>query len=141
MVNSVVTAINKMIEAVNKVADKVPGIDAEFIPKISKVSLPKLAQGGFVRANTPQLAMIGDNRHYGEIVAPEDKMQEMVNRAVAMASGSHMSDQYLMIMIELLKEIIALIEAMDLTVKIDIRDIKKKLTELDKRSGYTLKTT
>ena len=141
MINSFVTGINKVIGAVNEVADKIPGIDAEFIPKVSKVSLPRLAQGGFVRANTPQLAMIGDNRHYGEIVAPEDKMQEMVNRAVAMASGSHMSDQYLMIMIELLKEIIALIEAMDLTVKIDIRDIKKKLTELDKRSGYTLKTT
>lgn len=141
MVNSVISGINKMIGAVNEVADKIPGIDAEFIPKISKVSLPRLAQGGFVRANTPQLAMIGDNRHYGEIVAPEDKMQEMVNKAVAMASGNHMSDQYLMVMIELLKEIIALIEAMDLTVKIDIRDIKKKLTELDKRSGYALKTT
>lgn len=141
MVNSVISGINKMIEAINEVADKVPGIDAEFIPKISKLSLPRLAQGGFVRANTPQLAMIGDNRHYGEIVAPEDKLQEMVDRAVAMASGSGMSDVYLEMMVELLKKIIELIEAMDLTVSIDIRDIKKKLVELDKRSGYTLKTT
>ena len=38
---------------------------------------PRLAQGGFVRANTPQLAVIGDNRRQGEIVAPEDKMQAM----------------------------------------------------------------
>ena len=44
-------------------------------------------------------------------------------------------------MVDLLKQIINLIEAMDLTVKIDVRDIKKKLTELDKRTGYTLKTT
>lgn len=141
MVNSVIKGINKMISAVNNVADHIPGVDADLIPTISTVSLPRLASGGFVRANTPQLAMIGDNRHHGEIVAPEDKMQDMVNRAVAMASGSNMSDQYLMIMIELLKDIISLIERMDLTVKIDIRDVKKKLVELDKRSGHTLRTT
>lgn len=89
------------------------------------------------------LAMIGDNRHYGEIVAPEDKMQEMVDRAVAMASrnSSGMSEQYLMIMIDLLQKIIELIEDMDLTVSIDIRDIKKKLVDLEKRSGHRLRTT
>lgn len=141
MVNSVIKGINKMIEAINEVADKVPGVSKDLIPTIPELNLPRLANGGFVRANTPQLAMIGDNRHYGEIVAPEDKMQEMVDRAVAMASGSGMSDQYLIVMIDLLKEIISLIEAMDLTVKIDVRDIKKKLVELDKRSGYTLRTT
>lgn len=140
MVNSVISGINKMIEAVNEVADKIPGIDAEFIPKIPKLDLPRLAQGGFARANTPQLAMIGDNRHYGEIVAPEDKMQDMVNRAVAMASQSNgMSDQYLLIMIDLLKKIIELIEAMDLTVTIDIREVKKRLVELEKRSGHTMR--
>ena len=77
----VVKAINKMIEAVNDVADHVPGIDDGLIPTIPELHLPRLAQGGFVKANTPQLAMIGDNRHYGEIVAPEDKMQEMADRA------------------------------------------------------------
>ena len=41
-----------------------------------------------MKANTPRLAMIGDNRHYGEIVAPEDKMQEMVNAAVKAVAGS-----------------------------------------------------
>ena len=46
------------------------------------------------------LAMIGDNRHQGEIVAPEDKMQAMVDRAVAMASNQNMTDQYLLMMIE-----------------------------------------
>lgn len=42
---------------------------------------------------------------------------------------------------ELLERIVDLIEAMDLTVSIDIRDVKKKLTDLEKRSGYTLRTT
>lgn len=142
MANSVIRAINKMIEAINEVADVVPGIDSDLIPTISEIHLPRLAKGGFVRANTPQLAMIGDNRHYGEIVAPEDKMQEMVNRAVAMTSqSSGMSDQYLLIMIDLLKKIIELIEEMDLTVTIDIREIRKRLSELDKRTGYKLRTT
>lgn len=144
MANRVIDAINAMIEAVNDVADKIPGIGAELIPKIPNIHLPRLAQGGFVRANTPQLAMIGDNRHHGEIVAPEDKMQEMVDRAVALASqqnGSNMSEYYLGMMVELLRNIIDLIERMDLTVNIDIREIKKKLVELDKRNGYTMRAT
>ena len=144
MTNRVIDAINAMIDAVNDVADKIPGIGAELIPKIPNIHLPRLAQGGFVRANTPQLAMIGDNRHYGEIVAPEDKMQEMVDRAVALSSqqsSSNMSEYYLGMMVELLRNIIDLIERMDLTVNIDIREIKKKLVELDKRNGYTMRTT
>ncbi|MCB7320774.1 hypothetical protein [Lacrimispora sp. 210928-DFI.3.58] len=144
MANRVIDAINAMIEAVNEVADKVPGIGAELIPKIPNIHLPRLAQGGFVRANTPQLAMIGDNRHYGEIVAPEDKMQEMVDRAVALAtqnSSGGMSEYYLASMVELLKNIVDLIEQMDMTVTIDIREIKKKLVELDARSGHKLRTT
>ena len=144
MANRVIDAINAMIDAVNEVADKVPGIGADLIPTIPNIHLPRLAQGGFVRANTPQLAMIGDNRHHGEIVAPEDKMQAMVDRAVALASqnsSSGMSEQYLSIMVDLLRHIIDLIEQMDLTVNIDIREIKKKLVELDKRSGYTLRPT
>lgn len=144
MANRVIDAINAMIEAVNEVADKVPGIGADLIPTIPNINLPRLAQGGFVRANTPQLAMIGDNRHHGEIVAPEDKMQEMVDRAVALASqqnNSNMSEYYLGMMVELLRNIIDLIERMDLTVNIDIREIKKKLVELDKRSGYSFGST
>ena len=76
------------------------------------------------------------------IVAPEDKMQAMVDKAVAMAARPDgMSEQYLIIMIDLLKKIIELIENLDLTVNIDIREIKKKLVDLEKRSGLTLRTT
>lgn len=44
-----------------------------------------LAKGGFVEKNTPQLAMIGDNRHQGEVVAPEDKLRQMAMEAVQLA--------------------------------------------------------
>ncbi|MBS6646892.1 MAG: hypothetical protein KH366_25280, partial [Clostridiaceae bacterium] len=142
MANGVVRAINRMIEAVNDVADVVPGVSDDLIPTIPEIHLPRLAQGGFVKANTPQLAMIGDNRQYGEIVAPEDKMQEMVDRAVAMAAGNtSMSDQYLSVMVDLLRRIIETIENLDLTVNIDIREIKQKLVDLERRSGYTLRPT
>lgn len=50
-------------------------------------TIPHLAQGGYVRPNTPQLAMIGDNLHQGEVVAPEDKLKQMAIEA-AMAAGS-----------------------------------------------------
>ena len=145
MANRVVDGINSIISGINSLVEPL----AEFvglpsIPTLSHVSLPRLAQGGFVRANTPQLAVIGDNRRQGEIVAPEDKMQAMADRAAALAAqagGSGMSEQYLSVMVELLERIIELIEQMDLTVNIDIREIKKRLTELDRRSGYTLRTT
>ena len=147
MANGVVRAINKMVDALNNlhfdIPDWVPGLGGKSfglnIPHIPTVSIPRLAQGGFVRANTPQLAMIGDNRYQGEIVAPEDKMQAMVDRAVAMASNQNMTDQYLLMMIDLLKRIIEVIQALDLTVNIDIRDIKNKLKQLEDRSGYPLR--
>lgn len=50
--------------------------------------IPHLAQGGFVEKNTPQLAMIGDNRHQGEVVAPEDKLKQMAMEAARAAAGS-----------------------------------------------------
>ena len=54
-----------------------------------------LANGGFVKANTPQLAMIGDNRHQGEVVSPEDKLQEMAVKAASMAAGKGVSKEEL----------------------------------------------
>lgn len=70
--NVIASKINSGIETLNKV----PGVNI-------KARLPKLAKGGYVKANTPQLAVIGDNRHQGEVVAPEDKLAEIVSGAVA----------------------------------------------------------
>ena len=145
MVNRVVDGINGLINKINSLAGPLAGlVGIPSLPTLSHVSLPRLAQGGYVRANTPQLAVIGDNRRQGEIVAPEDKMQAMADHAAALAAqagSAGMSEQYLAVMVELLERIIELIEQMDLTVNIDIREIKKRLTELDKRSGYRLRTT
>lgn len=50
--------------------------------------IPALAQGGYVGANDPQLALIGDNRLEGEIVTPESKIYEQTLRAVKDGMGS-----------------------------------------------------
>ena len=82
----------------------------------------------------PPLAMVGSTV---PVYSQEDRMQEMVNRAVAMASGTGSTgDEHLAIMVELLRKIIELIENLDLVVNIDIREIRKKLKDLEKRTGY-----
>lgn len=145
MANGIVKAINKMISALNKISfdipDWVPGSlgGKSFglhISKIPEITIPKLASGGYVEANTPQLAMIGDNHHQGEVVAPEDKLQELLNNAVGLANNSGLSEQYLIVMIDLLKKIIELIENFDIVVNVDIREIHKKLKELESRIGF-----
>ncbi|WP_124067384.1 hypothetical protein [Clostridium sp. E02] len=86
---------------------------------------------------TPQLSLIGTS---GRSNGTTDQIQTMANQAMSMPT-ENMSDHYLALMVDLLQKIIDAIEAMDLTVNIDIREIKSKLSDLEKRSGYTLKTT
>lgn len=97
MANGVIGGINGVIGALNNLHIDVPdwvtaisGISGFGfnIPSIGNISIPKLAEGGYVRANTPQLAMIGDNRHQGEIVAPEDKLKELAMMAIKGAGTS-----------------------------------------------------
>ena len=90
LANGVINGLNAIINALNnlkiEIPDWVPGFGGEKfqmnIPKMNPIAIPKLAQGGYVKPNTPQLAMIGDNRHHGEIVAPEDKLYEVTLKAM-----------------------------------------------------------
>lgn len=54
--------------------------------------IPYLAQGGWVEANTPQLAVIGDNKRYGEIVAPENKLNDLLDRAILRTKGGYKTE-------------------------------------------------
>lgn len=94
------------------------------VPILKNHLIPPLAQGGFVKKNTPQLAMIGDNRHQGEVVAPEDKLLEMARKAAYM-SGSDMSETN-----KLLRELIALVKAKDYDVYLDGKSIKDTVVRL-----------
>ena len=147
MANGVINAINGMINALNSISFDIPDWVPEIggnsfglhIPTIHNISIPKLAEGGFVKANTPQLAMIGDNRHYGEVVAPENKLEDMLNKAVSLASNPGISEEHFERMLAFLSRISEQIDAMDLTVYVDVREIKQRLTDLEGRSGYSLR--
>lgn len=90
LITGVQSGINAIVRSVNKLSFKVPkwvpsigGEDFGFhLTEANFPKIPYLAQGGYVKPNTPQLAMIGDNRHQGEIVAPEDKIYAQAYKAV-----------------------------------------------------------
>lgn len=96
LIKGVVTGINYVLKAFNKlrinIPQWVPGIGGKTLgfnfSMLSAPQIPKLAQGGYVKPNTPQLAMIGDNRHQGEVVAPENKLKQMAADAVREAGGN-----------------------------------------------------
>ena len=88
------------------------------------VTWEKLAQGGFIRKNTPQLAVVGDNRHQGEYVAPEKKLEAMANKAAAGAAGSGNAE-----MITMMRTIIQILQTMDTSVYLDGKSIKDNVVK------------
>ena len=97
-INNVVTipfdGINSALRSLRELALHIGPYTAHpfsWLPTIPTPQIPRLAQGGYVKPNTPQLAMIGDNRHQGEVVAPEDKLQAMVDEAVSRSGGGSIS--------------------------------------------------
>lgn len=123
MTNGVISGINGIIRLLNNLRFTIPDWVPVFggksfgfnIPQMNRISLPRLAEGGYVKANTPQLAMIGDNRHQGEIVAPEDKLEE-IYRKVLKEQGIGNNDK----VTELLKIIIELLKNIDFTPELII---------------------
>jgi CO dehydrogenase/acetyl-CoA synthase epsilon subunit len=53
--------------------------------------VPHYAQGGYVRRSMPQLAVVGDNTSEGEIIAPESKIREQVEIALAETMDKYMN--------------------------------------------------
>lgn len=89
LINRCIGGINDLIRGFNSIKWNVPswvpvigGKSVGFnIRQIPNASIPRLAEGGWVRANNPQLAIVGDNRREGEIIAPESKITEAVEKA------------------------------------------------------------
>ena len=135
-INAVVKGINKLSF---KVPNWVPGIGGEdfgfHLPEANFSKIQYLAQGGYVKPNTPQLAMIGDNRHQGEVVAPEDKLLDMAQKAAAMASSAELLAEA----ISILKQILKILETLDLDIQLDGKSLKKyvvdKINEHTKQTG------
>ena len=93
VINFLIDGINKLTRGLNEkinveLPDWLPGDLGGKTIGFAIPEIPRLANGGYVKPNTPQLAVIGDNRRYGEIVAPEDKLFSTVLSAIQAAGTS-----------------------------------------------------
>lgn len=143
MLDGLESGINSIVRKVNSlsfdVPDWVPVIGGDHfgfdLPEVGFGNVPYLAEGGYVKPNTPQLAMIGDNRHQGEVVAPEDKLLDMAQKAAAMASSAELLAEA----ISILKQILKILETQDLDIQLDGKSLKKyvvdKINEHTKQTG------
>lgn len=125
-INRAISLINGAIGIINLI----PGVN---VGKIGSLNLPRLAQGGYVKANTPQLAMIGDNRHQGEVVAPEDKLMSLYKKAnQEMGLGNNEK------VIELLEKIIQILInlSLDFNLYIDGYELNKKLEKIKNKNRF-----
>ena len=125
-INSAINLINGAIGIINLI----PGVNVD---KIQSLNLPRLAQGGYVKANTPQLAMIGDNRHQGEVVAPEDKLMSLYKKA-NQEMGLGNNDK----VIELLEKIIQILVnlSFDFNLYIDSYELNKRLEKIKSKNRF-----
>lgn len=143
MLDGLESGINWIVCKINTlsfdVPDWVPVIGGDHfgfdLPEVGFGSIPYLAEGGYVKPNTPQLAMIGDNKHQGEVVAPEDKLLEMAQKAADMASSAELLAEA----ISILKQILKILETLDLDIQLDGKSLKKyvvdKINEHTKQTG------
>lgn len=143
MLDGLESGINWIVRKINTlsfdVPDWVPVIGGDHfgfdLPEVGFGSIPYLAEGGYVKPNTPQLAMIGDNKHQGEVVAPEDKLLEMAQKAADMASSAELLAEA----ISILKQILKILETLDLDIQLDGKSLKKyvvdKINEHTKQTG------
>lgn len=80
-INLIIDGLNAFIKGLNKI--QIP----DWVPVVGGKgfhidTIQKLAQGGYARANNPQLAIVGDNKREGEIISPESKIYEQTKKAI-----------------------------------------------------------
>ena len=117
VINALIKGINAVVaipfNGINTALRFIKGVNIlgykpfDWISEINVPQIPMLAKGGYVQANTPQLAMIGDNRHQGEVVAPEDKLLEMAKMAAQMSGNGNAE------VVPLLKQLIDIIRSLN----------------------------
>lgn len=133
IINGLIGGINNVIAVpfggINDALDNIRNISImgakpfSGLPTISVPQIPMLANGGYVKANTPQLAMIGDNRHQGEVVSPEDKLLEMAYKAASMAGGD---GTQLNRIIALLEQLISIVQdGADIVLMVDGEELAR----------------
>ena len=131
-INAVIAIVNGAINRINGVGFTVP----DWVPiiggkgfRVDLPNIPALAQGGYVGANAPRLALIGDNRHEGEIVSPESKIYEQTKRAIDDALMSSQGGNGQEVIIQLMYEILETLQNLGIVI-----DRDKLLKLIDQRN-------
>lgn len=96
LVNCVINALNKMINACNSlqfdIPDWIPSIGGESfglnIPTLNEVSIPRLAQGAVIPPNKEFMAMLGDQKSGTNVEAPLTTIQQAMIGALQAAGIS-----------------------------------------------------
>ena len=92
LVKAAIKAVNKIIEAINKLSFTVPDFvpligGKEFSPNLKQIStewsLPRFAQGAVIPPNKEFMAVLGDQKHGTNIETPLDTMVAAFNEALA----------------------------------------------------------
>ena len=139
-INAVIGIVNDAVDRINGFGFDVP----DWVPFIGgqsfRVDVPKLqylANGGYVKANTPQLAVIGDNKRYGEIVSPEDKMYDVMMSALKSYGSNNADRDDVQVLVSILYEILEAIKNLKLIVDGDSlnNDNRKRNIERSLRTG------
>lgn len=108
------TKWNELARKVNNARAKAPQVIRNILP-----TMPYLAQGGYVKANTPQLAVIGDNKREGEIVAPESKLRAMAQEVANQNNNAEV--------VRLLSALLVAVQTKDNNVYLDGEQIKNNV--------------
>lgn len=80
-----------------------------------------LAQGGWVEKNSPRLAIVGDNRHESEIVAPDSKLMAMARQASQEAVRNSSNAQ----VVSLLSQLLVAVQNQNTSVYLDGKEITR----------------
>lgn len=116
MVNKVIGGVNKVIDALNLLPDikfTNPFTGTEYalgfsIPKLSEVTIPRLAQGAVIPPNREFMAVLGDQSHGTNIEAPLDTIKQAVAEVLANNNNQEV--------IDLLQQLITVVEHKNLTI-------------------------
>lgn len=124
--NWIIGGINDFINGINNIS--IP----DWVPVVGGLgfnipNIPYLAQGGYVGPNSPRLAVIGDNKTQGEIVAPEDKIRNITEDALKNA-GSMTDAQAIVSMLEKILDAL-----MNLGLDVDVDQLVKVIDRRNKQ--------
>ena len=97
MINGIIDAFNKMGRGLESMKIDVPdwvndigGKKFEMnLPELSKVSIPRLAQGAVIPPNKEFMAVLGDQKQGTNIETPMQTMIDAFNQALAQSGGGN----------------------------------------------------